>query len=182
VLAPAASVGIARVIVEIAENWGVRWAVPIGSAFLVIAVAGSASTWRTPAEWQGIRPASEAVRGVVPPDRLLIAPEALLFEADRRGCRLEVSPSGARRAAGEWGGRLDDPHDPIALVEFYRGRGAAYLADLGPEADPASDPRRAGLREAARSLGRVLLDRPDVFAVELAPHPLDEGTPHADRD
>jgi hypothetical protein len=180
VLAPVISVGMARVLVPVSsEPRGRILSIVVGAVLLVLALVGSASTWRTPAEWRDLHEAAEAVRSVVPADRLVVAPEALLFAADRRGCRLETTPRAARRASGEWGGRLDDPEDPLALVEFYRARGATFLADLrsGPSSGP--DTPRARLRRAARHRYRVMIDRPEVFVVELVPDEArPRGSPH----
>ncbi len=181
VLAPVLSVGIARSLVALARvQHGRGWAVPLGVAFVAMAVLGSSSTWQTPVEWENIDQAAEQVRRVVPPDRWLVAPEALLYTADRRGCRLETTPRSAQRAAGEWAGRLENPDDPLALVAFYQSRGAAFLADLGSEDDQDTDPRRALLRRRAREHYRILIDRPDVFVVELVPKPGLDGASHGD--
>ncbi|WP_169974831.1 ArnT family glycosyltransferase [Tautonia rosea] len=172
VLAPVLSVGIARSLLALARaQGGRRWAAVFGAVFVGMAAIGSSSTWRTPAEWQALDEAAEEIRRVVPADRWLVAPEALLYASDRRGCRLETTPRSAQRAAGEWGGRLGMPDDPLALVEFYRSRGAAFLADLVPEDADGSEPRLALLRRLAREQYHVLIDRPDVFVVELVPKP-----------
>ena len=170
-LAPAASVGIARALVTVAgSTMGERWrAWALGLALLGVAAAASASTWRTPDEWLALEEAADAIRSNVPPEGLVIAPEALLYAADRRGCRWEPTPSAASRAAGEWGGRLEDPDDPIALVEFYRSRGAIALAVLttGPGPDP--------LRRLAEERYRVLAERPGFLLVALEPRGLGDG-------
>ena len=188
VLAPALSVGIARALGEIAvpDRGGPCAAGALGLALLALlamSAAVSASTWRTPVEWRGLGEAAQAVRRVVPEGVLVVAPEALLYSADRRGCRLELPPEAARRAAGEWGGRLDDPADPLGLVEFYRARGASFLADLGPGAGEDPDPRRAAFFRAARARYRVRVDRPGAFIAELVPgpDPDDGASPHVDR-
>ncbi|RUL88064.1 glycosyltransferase family 39 protein [Tautonia sociabilis] len=184
VLAPVLSVGIARGLARLAApgrlGSGGAWAV--GAGGLVLAGLCSASTWQTPAEWRSLPEAAEAVRRHVPPGAMLVAPEALLFEADRLGCRLEHPIPAAQRAAGEWGGRLDDPADPLALVEFYRSRGASFLADLGPGPEDDPDPRRAAIREQARRRYRVLDDRPGVFVAKLVPGPEADGAFHAEQE
>ncbi|MEW4569883.1 glycosyltransferase family 39 protein [Tautonia sp. JC769] len=173
VLAPVLSVGIARSLIAVARSkLGRLWATALGLLLVGMAAIGSRSTWQTPSEWRALGSAAEQVRRVVPADRWLVAPEALLFAADRRGCRLEITPRSARRAAGEWGGQLENPDDPLALVAFYQGRGAAFLADLGPEGSHESaGPRRASLRRLARKHYRIVIDRPDVFVAELVPKP-----------
>jgi hypothetical protein len=184
VLAPVASAGIARALSRVASSprGGPRLAGVVGAGLLAMSAIASASTWRTPVEWQGLREASRAVRSIVPEGGLVVAPEAILFEAGRRGCRLELPPEAARRAAGEWGGRLDDPGDPLALVEFYRSRGASFLADLGPGEGADPDPLRAAFFRAARARYRVRVDRPGAFVAELVPGPdLDHGASHVDR-
>jgi len=97
-----------------------------------------------------------------------VAPEALLFASDRRGCRLEFSRGSVLRAAGEWGEAL--PGDgPLALVEFYRGRGASYFADVGATVGPVQRARLA-LHEAIRRRYKILVDRPDVLLAALVEH------------
>ncbi|QDV33027.1 ArnT family glycosyltransferase [Tautonia plasticadhaerens] len=185
VLAPVFSVGIARALAAILARGrgGPRTAGAAGAALLAMSAAVSGSTWRTPVEWRGLAEAAEAVRRVVPEGALVVAPEALLYSADRRGCRLELPPEAARRAAGEWGGRLDAPADPLALVEFYRARGASFLAGPGAGAGADPDPRRAAFFRAARARYRVRVDRPGAFVAELVPgpDPDDGASPHVDR-
>jgi len=104
----------------------------------------------------------------VPTDAWVVAPEALLFQAERRGCRLELSPRGCRRAAGEWGKRL--PNDTAAdLVEAYRTQGARYFADLGASPDPRTGDgaRRSALHEAIRRRYKVIVDLPAILLAEL---------------
>jgi hypothetical protein len=160
--------------------------VSLGSFFLALCVVQSASTWRTPLEWSNLAEASAEIRNLVPADAFLIAREAVLYFADRRGLRLEFDPSASRRAAGEWGEGLDDPDDPLALVEFYRFRAGSavpavgdppetfhsgylapvYVADVGPI---LAEPRRRAWREAIRSRPdiQILVDRPDLLIAEL---------------
>ena len=126
------------------------------------------------------------VQRLVPADAPLIAREAVLYLADRRGFRLEFDPSASSRAAGEWGERLEDPESPLALVDFYRAQGGVavpaigapprvfntgyispmFVADVGPI---VGDPRRRGWREAIRSRPniKILVDRPDLLIAEL---------------
>jgi hypothetical protein len=168
-VAAAAAVGMAHALEALAER-SARWAVGIGASFAVLAFLQTASTWRTPAEWVSLGEAAQAVRNRVPRDAWVVAPEALLFEADRRGCRLEFTPASAARAAGEWGGSLSEA-DPIGLVEFYREHGARYVADLAP-----SDPGRLALHEAIRRRYNVLVDRPGILLAALtAPQDSPDG-------
>ena len=170
-LAPAASVGIARALASVsgASPGNRRWAWALGLATLGMGVAASVSTWRTPVEWAALEEAAASIRANLPPEAIVVAPEALLFAADRRGCRWEPTPSAASRAAGEWGGRLEDPDDPIALVEFYRSRGADALAILTTGTGP--DP----LRRLAKQRYRVLAERPGFLLVALEPRGLADG-------
>ena len=103
------------------------------------------STWRTPPEWIDLDGRAELVRELVPPGTWLVAPSRCLFQADRRGCRLEFTGPAARRAAAEWG-EADSPEiaGPLDLIEFYRRRGARYVADVGAG---AGDDRRMALHE-----------------------------------
>ncbi len=162
-LAPVMSVGLAR-------SWTVLfgrnpWLGTTLSAGLLIPMAlfQTLDTWTTPAEWDHLPEAALVVQRNVPPDALLVAPEALLFQADRRGCRLEVGREAEERAAGEWGGSLE-ADSPIALLEFYRRHGARFIADLSSGND---DPRRRLLHEMIRQRYRILVDRPGVLLARL---------------
>jgi hypothetical protein len=176
ILAPAAAAGVGLALDRLVD--GRRWAA-IGAAacFLLLAVVQSRSTWRTPPEWAGLEAAARALAEATTPDARVVAPEALLFESDRRGCRLEWTEPAARRAAGEWG----DPasasvRGPIDLVAFYRRRGARYFADLG---DRPGDPRRLALHDAVRRRYKVIIDRPEVLIADLDPVPDAGMLPHA---
>jgi hypothetical protein len=137
----------------------------LASAFLGCCAVCSASTWRTPAEWRSLPDAAKQVQEHVPRAALVVAPEALLFAADRRGCRIEYTHSSARRAAGEWGeSSAKDVDGPIALVEFYRLRGVEFFADVVPS-DP--DPRRLALHESVRRRYNVVVDLPGVLIASL---------------
>jgi len=189
VVAPLAAVGVGR---GLARLWAGRragrgGAMVLGSFFLALCVAQSASTFRTPAEWRSLAEAAREVDAIVPPDRPLIAPEALLYHAERRGFRLEFDPAAVQRAAGEWGWTLAEADRPLALVEFYRRRGGAlaptfhergpvgepqgilrrlFVADVGPD---SADPRRKAWREAIRSRPNttIRVDRPGLLIAEL---------------
>ena len=164
ILAPAAAAGVGLALDRLAARR--RWAAIGASAcLLILAFVQARSTWRTPMEWTGLEAAAQAVSEATAADAWVVAPEALLFESDRRGCRLEWTSSAARRAAGEWGDAAEDTvRGPIDLVEFYRRRGARYFADLGDRPD---DPRRMALHDAVRRRYKVIIDRPEVLVADL---------------
>jgi hypothetical protein len=152
----------------------------MGAGVLAIVVMGlsqARSTWRTPDEWARLDAASRAVAEATGPDDLVVAPEALLFAADRRGCRLEWTEPATRRAAGEWG-EADSRavRGPVDLVAFYRDHGARYFADLGDRGD---DPRRMALHDAVRRRYKVIVDRPEVLIVDLGAVSAAGILPHA---
>jgi hypothetical protein len=62
--------------------------------------------------------------------------------------------------------------EPIDLIDFYRRRGARFLADVPP--GPGDD-RRMALHQAIRARYKVVMDRNDVFLVELTSP---EAPPH----
>ena len=171
ILAPVAAAGIGYAMNRLATA---SRACAIASALVLIGLCAFQvrSTWRLPDEWEGIAAASQSIAAETPAEAWVIAPEALLFEADRRGCRLEWTPSAARRAAGEWGAERE-VRDPIDLVECYRCRGARYFADLG---DRRADPRRMALHDAVRRRYKVIVDRPEVIIADLD---VVETHPHA---
>jgi hypothetical protein len=162
-LAPVAALGIGRAVATVGQSRR-DGAFVLAAMLLVLCGVQVRSTWQTPPEWAGLLGAAGAVATNVPADAWVVAPEALLFQADRRGCRMEWSDASAARAAGEWGVG-DDVHDPLELIEFYRRHGARYFADLGT--CPA-DGRRKGLHEAVRRRYKVIVDRPDVIIADLA--------------
>jgi len=156
-------VGIGRCLVWLAEfHRGA--AIAVFGSLMVLSCVQVRSTWRTPAEWNGLEPAAGAVAATVPTDAWVVAPEALLFQADRRGCRMEWSAAAATRAAGEWeaGRRVAGP---LELVDYYRRQGAGYFADLGCR---GADLARKGLHDAVRRRYKVIVDRPDVIIADLA--------------
>jgi hypothetical protein len=159
-----------------ARKWRRRLAAATAACLVGLALVQSASTWRTPPEWSGLADAARAVRATVPPGDWVVAPEALLFESDRRGCRLEWCGRSASRAAGEWGGNLATG-DPLALLEFYRARGARYVADVAA-GQAAADPARLTLHAAVRRRYNVIVDRPGVLLAALADP---EDAPHGRR-
>lgn len=165
--APVMAVGVGRGLVGLERRFhGAGW---IGGAvFLGLCGFQARSTWDTPPEWFHLEAAARVVRETVPADALVVAPEALLFQAGRRGCRLETSPRGCRRAAGEWGTQL--PHDTAAdLVAMYRAHGARFFADLGagPEPRIGDEARRVALHEAIRRRYKVIVDLPAILIAEL---------------
>jgi 4-amino-4-deoxy-L-arabinose transferase-like glycosyltransferase len=162
-LAPLAAVGIGRMLERI-ENYHKLGAVLLAAILGVLCVVTARTTWRTPPEWTAIEQAAQYVAARVPGDAWVVAPEALLFQSDRRGCRMEWSNTAAARAAGEWspGAAVDDPH---ALLEYYGRHGARYFADLGRR---GTDPRREGLHDFVRRRYKVLVDTHEVIIAELA--------------
>ncbi len=166
-LAPVAAVGAARAI----DRLQVRsraLAAAAAVALVILCVLQTRSTWRTPAEWASLEAAAGAVSSVVPQQTWVAASEALLFQADRRGCRMEWTGAAARRAAGEWGG-MPPVETPLDLIDYYRRRGARYFADLGCR-DPLSP--RKGLHDAVRRRYKVIVDSPEVLIADLS----DSGT------
>lgn len=141
-------------------------------AFAGLALQLSESTWRSPDEWAGLAEAGRAVAEETEPGDLVVAPEALLYQADRRGCRLELTVGAATRAASEW-----DPQSglltPIDLVEFYKEKGARWFADVGAGHE---DRLRVDLHDQIRRRYKVVIDRPDVMLADL--HPSEPGHAH----
>ncbi len=176
ILAPAVAAGVGIGLERLAASSG---SAAIGAAFglLIVSAFQSRSTWRTPPEWAGLEAAAHAVAAATSSEDWVVAPEALLFASDRRGCRLEWTEPAARRAAGEWDA---DAHDavrgPIDLVDYYRRRGARYFADLGDRTD---DPRRLALHDAVRRRYKVIIDRPEVFLADLGSVASPGMSPHA---
>ncbi len=176
-LAPVVSVGVACGTIELARSSRLKRAVAAlaFATFLMLGAAQSRSTFVVPASWSGLRAAAESVRAHVPVEDWVVAPEALLFAADRRGCRLEVDSAASSRAAGEWRGvtllerstiiDIADVRTPLALVAFYRERGARFFADL--TGDDAHDAARLGLHEAIRRRYKVLVDGPAALIADL---------------
>jgi 4-amino-4-deoxy-L-arabinose transferase-like glycosyltransferase len=162
-VAPVAAVGIGRCLAWLAQSRRSMTAAVTVLLFL-LAWLQVRSTWRTPDEWNGLEQAASAVRATVPVEALVVAPEALLFSADRRGCRMEWSDSAAARAAGEWDPR-QRVNGPLELVEYYRRQGARFFADLGCR---DTDLARKGLHDAVRQRYKVIVDRPDAIIAELA--------------
>jgi 4-amino-4-deoxy-L-arabinose transferase-like glycosyltransferase len=176
ILAPAVAAGVGIALDRLADA---RRGAAIGAAacLLLLSVLQSRSTWRTPPEWADLGAAARAVEAATPAGEWVVAPEALLFASDRRGCRLEWTEPSARRAAGEWGDEAAAAvRGPIDLVEHYRRRGARYFADLG---DRAADARRMALHDAVRRRYKVIIDRPEVLIADLRSVASPGMLPHA---
>ncbi|WP_435010044.1 ArnT family glycosyltransferase [Tundrisphaera lichenicola] len=186
VLAPLAAVGVARGMIGVGRS---ETRIVLGSFFLGCCAIHSVTTWLTPGEWAGLDVATREIRELVPPDAPLIAPEAVLYLADRRGFRLEFDPPAVRRAAGELGESLPKDAGPLALVELYRVQGGPILpvgargpsfrdlkfgeihspifaADLGMvERGSPRSVWRAAIR--SRPDTTILVDRPGLMLAEL---------------
>jgi hypothetical protein len=142
-------------------------AVVIAGGFLILCFLAARSTWRTPSEWRFLASAAVEVQRTVPSDVLLVAPEPLLYYADRRGCRLEFTPAAVARAAAEWGSADGiKPGSAAELVEFYRRQGVCHFADL---AAAPEDPNRVALQRWIRERYKVVVDRDSVLIAELQP-------------
>ncbi len=163
-LAPVIAVGVARCLVRLAERGWPVLVVCLGEVLLAQAAAFAVSSYRTPDSWQYLQQAAPELQKL-PADALIVAPEALLYMADRKGCRLEVSDAAARRAAGEWG----DPREAagvdsaIALVDFYRRHGATHFADVYADSNSRLpfNPRRLTLQAAILNRYKILVKRRD---------------------
>ena len=161
-LAPVVAVGIGRALDRVALKHGTT-SVAMALAMLLLCGYQVRSTWWTPPEWNDLEAAGQLVSSKVPRDAWLVAPEALLFQADRCGCRMEWTTPAARRAAGEWGAALE-VDGPLDLLEYYRRQGARYFADLG---SCDQDARRKGLHESVRRRYKVIVDSPEVIIAHL---------------
>jgi len=192
VVAPPAALGVAHSLIFVGkQRFGGRFvALGLGLFLLITCGYQSRLTWRTSAEWRSIRESSARIAAVVPPGSLLIAPEAVLFYADRPGFRLEFGPEAARRASGEFGDPIpvhQVTFHPLALVNFYATRADAgnpaarfrsptsqkrrelpprFVADVG---SVIGDARRTAWRAALRCrlLTRILIDERDLILAEF---------------
>jgi len=162
-LSPVAAVGIGRSLARLAAKHRAG-AVAVTAVFFLLSGIQFQSTWRTPGEWKGLKEAAATVATAVPATAWVVAPEPLLFQADRRGCRMEWTDAAAARAAGEWGAG-DQVAGPLELIEYYRSRGARYFADLG---SLAAGQERKGLHDVLRRRYKVIVDRPEVIIADLA--------------
>ena len=189
VVAPIAAVGVARGLATPGGSGTVGLGSPrrrLGSFFLALCAAQSASTWRTPPEWSNVTEAAPRSGRLVPADAPLIAPEAVLYLADRRGFRLEFDPSASRRAAGEWGERLGDLRRPPGPGRVLPDPGRIAVPAVGAPPrlfntgaiSPCSS-RTSGRSRATPADGpggrpsgpdrtiKMLVDRPDLLIAEL---------------
>jgi hypothetical protein len=151
-LAPVAAVGVGQALAEIARRGtpGRFAAALAGTAFVSLSLIQSASTWQTPAMWSALLEAAATVRKTAPAGDLVVAPEALLYYADRRGYRLEYDADAVARVSRELGSdSTASVHGAQAfdLVCDYRDRGVKYFADL---IGSFEGPKRRALHEAIR--------------------------------
>ena len=103
-LAPVAAVGVARALDGCSAERGACAARCCGSVLVVLCAFQTAPPGgRLPSGATSRRPPSRVGRSCRG-ETLVAASEALLFQADRRGCRMEWTSDAARRAAGEWAG------------------------------------------------------------------------------
>ncbi|MDX2036499.1 MAG: glycosyltransferase family 39 protein [Isosphaeraceae bacterium] len=165
IVAWAAAVGIVR----LAENRRVV-AILAGTAFAALSLVQTRAVWTTPAEWLPLSSAGRMIAESTEPSAILIAPEALIYAADRRGCRWEWEPNAVRRAAAEWrSSRSQTVVDAPGLLDFYRTEaGATHFADL--QVEPLAPDRRR-LHQALRAEGRhrVVIDEPGgLLLIRLA--------------
>jgi 4-amino-4-deoxy-L-arabinose transferase-like glycosyltransferase len=163
-LAPVAAVGVARSLDLLLAHGRVLCGIVAG-VLVALSVTQARSTWQTPIEWQNLESAGRTVQAVVPADCWVAASEPLLYQSDRRGCRMEWTDRAAARAAGEWGADSPPAQSPLDLIEYYRHRGARYFADIA-----CSDPLapRKGLHDAIRRRYKVIVDSPDVLIADLS--------------
>ena len=140
-LAPVAAVGVGRALDRLAGTTA-RGAVAVAAALLLLC-------WRSgPLDLaDSCRVERPGGRGRAPSrrpsraDAWVAAPEALLFQADRRGCRMEWTTPAVRRAAGEWGTE-HDVESPLDLHRLLSPPGCPLFRRPG-------QPRRATRRERA---------------------------------
>jgi 4-amino-4-deoxy-L-arabinose transferase-like glycosyltransferase len=163
VVAPLAALGAGRALAWLA-GISRRGAIGVTAALVLLCLWQARTTWRTPAEWADLEAAADSIKASVPPGAWVVAPEAVLFQADRRGCRLEWTQKAVERAAAEWP-REEHVENPLELIAYYRRQGARYFADLG---SLGADQRRKGLHDAIRRRYKVIVDRPDVVIADLS--------------
>jgi 4-amino-4-deoxy-L-arabinose transferase-like glycosyltransferase len=167
-VAPLVAVGFGHGIVDLARrgNRG-RWLAAASCAgLLAMATPAALRSFVTPGAWLGLARAARLVQAHVGRDEWLVAPEPLLYAADRRGCRLAFY-DGVQRAAREWAGDVP-PGDVVALVELYRSRGARYFADTPRW---SGDPDRRALHRAIRRRHLVVVNDAELLLAELLPPP-----------
>ena len=161
-LSPSMAVGIYRAVSN-RDRRGFTYVMWAAAFLLFMGPASNARRIVVPEAWRSAPLAAHAIDRLTATSDLIAAPEALLFLADRKGCRLEYQPKARLRAAGEWGATIDRA-DPLALVELYRSKGAKYVADLWPV---GGEPDRSALHEAIRRRYNVIMDRDGVIVAEL---------------
>jgi hypothetical protein len=141
-------------------------------------------------EWASLREASRLLRTFNPTEQMVVASEAVLFESDLKGYRLEFDPEAMRRAAGEWRIDLKLTEKPTSLTEFYwQAHKIGFLDDRKPlelQGRPRTDtrnlkllvvdvgltvdrPRRRAWRELIRNRPdtKILADQPGYLIAEL---------------
>ena len=191
VVAPLAAVGVGRGLVRVAR-FNRCLAIVLGSILLVWCVFQSASTFQTPVEWRSLNEATRRLKALTQVEQMVVASEAVLYDADVKGYRLEFNPGAMQRAAEEWKSRMSVPEfapdDPLALTEHYfsisripefipitQGRwlvpfakdyGCLLVADVG---SIANEPRRRAWREAIRHRPhtKIVADEPGYLIAEL---------------
>lgn len=163
------TLGIERLVRAARSHGSVHFV--LWGAFMALSGVQVADTYKTPAPWSTLQTMARQVREQVPEGASLIAPEAVLYAADRRGCRWETEPAAVRRALGEWGGPPGQAGEtPLDLLAWYHARGVDYLADV---ADPGLGPLSQPWHRAIRALPgvTVLVDQPGLFLVRLSEIP-----------
>jgi Dolichyl-phosphate-mannose-protein mannosyltransferase len=178
-LAPVAAWGTGWAIADLAQRGAMgRWAAATAATGLVVlSLVQSTPTWRTPAMWTAVVDAAALVRAEVPEHELLVAPEALLYYADRRGYRLEYDSSAVARAARELGNQsiAQRNREPGAfeLLSLYDREGVNYVADL---IGSFEGPKRRAFHEALRTdperRYQIQIDQPGVVLVARRTHPV----------
>jgi hypothetical protein len=202
-LAPVAAYGIGIALDRLASN-PQRFAAL--AALGLLCIVQVRSTWRIPADWIGLESAGRTIEVFVPPDEWIAAPEALLYEADRRGCRMEWTAPAARRAAGEWqaecrgenGVNVGQPSRDDVRLESLTYKIARPVVPRDDDVDnpmnlvefyrergaryfadlgnAGNDPRRMDLHEFVRRRYKVIVDSPEVIIADLVHS---ETRPHA---
>jgi hypothetical protein len=178
-LAPVSAVGVGRAVVHLAWLGKPRRcaAAAAAIALVVLSLIQAASTWQTPPMWSSLLEAAAVVRAHVSSSELLIAPEALLYYADRRGFRIEYDSAAVARVARELGDRtilnLGRDAQALDLIALYQERGAHYFADvIGPFEGPKRKALHEAIREKVNSRLEVLVDRPDVVLIARSEVPV----------
>lgn len=171
-LAPVIAAAFGTQLARLAEMAAVEGRRPIEARVLfvvqaVVSVALAWSTWTTPAEWANIRAAAAKIQSHVPRDQLLIAREAVLFYADRRGMRLETEPSAIARAIEDCG--QTPPTQPATLTDLlfvydqYTPH-AHYLVEIGAESPGVL--RGPVARFADANGWRAKIAEPDLLLID----------------